>query len=81
MSINGYEAPVKAYSNLQMFAKLRERYKKTAQFVLNFLRKPDLFLAFKTWRGAATKFREDFQNMERKELIKMLNKQKDKMEM
>lgn len=79
MSINGYEAPIKAYNNLHIYMKLREKYKKTALFVLNHLRKPDLLLAFNTWKKAAAKFRDDFQNMERKELIKILNKQKDKM--
>ena len=79
MSVNGYSAPMKAYKNLHIFMKLRERYKKTAQFVLNHLRKPDMLLAFRTWRNGTTKFRDDFQNMERKDLIKILNKQKDKM--
>lgn len=61
--------------------KLREKYRNSAQFVLNHLRRPDTLLAFRTWHKAATKFKEDFQNMERKELIKILNRQKDKMEM
>lgn len=81
MSINGYAPPIKAYNNIQMYMKLREKYRKSSQFVLNHLRKPDLLLAFKTWQKAAAQFREDFDTMDRKELIKILNRQKDKMEM
>lgn len=81
MTINGYGAPIKAYHNLQMYERLREKYRNSALFVLNHLRRPDTLLAFRTWRKASAKFKEDFQNMERKELIKVLNRQKDKMEM
>ena len=81
MTINGYSAPVKAYTNMQMYARLRQKYKKSAQFVLNHLRKPDVLLAFRTWQKAAKQFRDDFETMERKDLIKVLNRQKDKMEM
>lgn len=53
MSINGYSAPIKAYHNIQMYMKLRERYRSTALFVLNHLRRPDVFLVFRTWKKAA----------------------------
>lgn len=66
MTINGYGAPIKAYNNLHMYQKLREKYRKSASFVLNHLRRPDTLLAFRTWKKAAAKFKEDFQNMERK---------------
>lgn len=57
LSMNGYAAPIRAYTNLQVYMKLRQRYRDKAQFVLNHLRKPDLLLAFRTWRKAATDFR------------------------
>ena len=59
--------------------RLREKYRKGSLFVLNHLRKPDLLLPFKTWRKATADFRKNFESMERKELIKILNRQKDKM--
>lgn len=63
MTINGYGSPIKAYNNLQIYMKLRERYRKSALFVVNHIRRPDTFLAFRTWRKIAANFREDFQNM------------------
>ena len=81
MSMNGYSAPIRAYCNMQMYMKLREKYRKGALFIVNHMRKPDLFLPFKTWRKATSEFRDMFDNMERKDLIKILNRQKDKMEM
>jgi hypothetical protein len=57
MTINGYGAPIKAYHNLQMYMKLREKYRKSANFVLNHLRRPDVLLAFRTWNKAAMSFR------------------------
>lgn len=47
----------------------------------NKIRKPDLYYGFKIWQNANKKFNEMFQVIERKQLIKILNKQKDKMEM
>lgn len=47
----------------------------------NKLRKPDLYYAFKIWNKATKDFNKMFETMERKDLIKILNKQKDKMEM
>ena len=81
MSMNGYNAPIRAYCNMQVYMRLREKYRKGAQFVLNHLRKPDLLLPFKTWRKATSQFKDMFESMERKDLIKFLNRQKDKMEM
>ena len=52
MSLNGYNAPIRAYCNMQTYARLREKYRKAAQFTLNHLRKPDLLLSFKTWKKA-----------------------------
>ena len=79
MSMNGYNAPIRAYCNMQMYMKLREKYRKGALFILNHIRKPDLLLPFKTWRKATSDFRDMFESMERKDLIKFLNRQKDKM--
>jgi hypothetical protein len=63
MSMNGYSTPIKAYGNMQMYMKLREKYKKGATFVLNHLRKPDLLLSFNTWKKAAADFRDNFESM------------------
>jgi hypothetical protein len=38
--MNGYQAPIKAYNNLQMYMKVRLRYKKAALMVKNRLRNP-----------------------------------------
>lgn len=80
LSANGYRAPVKAFNNLQVFTNVRESFKKGSLFVLNHLRKPDIFLAFRTWRKAAKEFKNQFEIMDRKDLIKIMNKQKDRME-
>jgi hypothetical protein len=50
-------------------------------FARNNLRKPDLYNAFRTWHKASVEFNRLFDTMERKGLIKILNRQKDKMEM
>jgi len=50
-------------------------------FTKNNLKKPDLYYAFKTWHKASVEFTKMFDTMERKGLIKILNRQKDKMEM
>lgn len=81
MAVNGYHPPIKAYNNMQVYMKLREKYRKSSVMVLNYMRRPNLFTAFKTWKNAAAEFRENFNTMERKDLIKILNRQKDKMEM
>jgi hypothetical protein len=47
----------------------------------NNLRKPDLYYAFRIWHKASKDFNKMFETMERKDLIKILNRQKDKMEM
>lgn len=79
--MNGYASPVKSYNNLRLYMHLREKYKKFALILKNKLRKPDLYYGFKTWQNANKKFNDMFQIIERKQLIKILNKQKDKMEM
>jgi hypothetical protein len=38
LSMNGYQAPIKAYNNLQMYMKVRIKYKKAALMVKNRLR-------------------------------------------
>ena len=81
LAMNGYASPVKSYNNLRLYMHLREKYKKFALIIKNKLRKPDLYYGFKTWQNANKKFNEMFQIIERKQLIKILNKQKDKMEM
>ena len=81
LAMNGYSAPVKAFNNLKMYMLVREKYKKFAKIVRNNLRRPDLFYAFKIWHKANTDFNKTFEIMERKGLIKILNRQKDKMEM
>jgi len=60
MSMNGYNAPIRGYCNMQVYMRLREKYRKGARFVLNHLRKPDLLLAFKTWKKASSDFRDMF---------------------
>jgi hypothetical protein len=40
-----------------------------------------LYYAFRTWHKASVEFTRLFDTMERKGLIKILNRQKDKMEM
>ena len=79
--MNGYSTPVKAFNNLKMYMLVREKYKKFAKIVRNNLRRPDLFYAFKIWHKATTDFNKTFEIMERKSLIKILNRQKDKMDM
>ena len=81
MSLNGYNAPIRAFCNMQTYTRLREKYRKSATFVLNHLRKPDLLLPFKTWRKATHELKDKLDNMEKKDLIKLLNRQKDKLEM
>lgn len=81
LSMNGYAAPVKAYNNLRMYMMIREKYKKFAKITRNNLRKPDLYYAFRIWSKAAKDFNKMFDTMERKDLIRILNRQKDKMEM
>ena len=66
---------------MQTYARLREKYRKAAQFTLNHLRKPDLLLSFKTWKKATNQLKDKLENMEKKELIRLLNRQKDKLEM
>ena len=79
--MNGYAAPVKSYNNLRLYMLLREKYKKYALIMKNKIRKPDLYYGFKIWQNANKKFNEMFQVIERKQLIKILTRQKDKMEM
>lgn len=79
--MNGYSAPVKAYNNLRVYMLLRQKYKKYGLMVHNYLRKPELAYAFRIWHKATKDFNHNFDTMERKDLIKLLNKQKDKMEM
>lgn len=81
LSMNGYSAPVKAFNNLKMYMLIREKYKKNAKMVKNNLRKPELYYAFRIWNKATKDFNKMFETMERKDLIKILNRQKDKMEM
>jgi hypothetical protein len=40
-----------------------------------------VFYAFRVWHRASLDFNKTFETMERKSLIKILNRQKDKMEM
>ena len=81
LSMNGYASAVKGYNNLRMYMMLRQKYKKFGLMVRNNLRKPHLYYAFRTWHKATLEFNRTFETMERKDLIKILNKQKDKMEM
>lgn len=80
MYINGSQPMVKAYNNLQIFMKLRQKYKKAALFILNQLKKPDLLSVFGLWRKLNSKLKDTFNNMDRKQLIKVLNKEKVKLE-
>lgn len=79
--MNGYSAPAKAWNNLKTYMLVREKYRKYAKFVRNNLRRPDVFYAFRIWHKASSDFNKLFDTMERKGLIKILNRQKDKMEM
>jgi hypothetical protein len=79
--MNGYSGPVKAFNNLKMYMLIREKYKKYARITRNNLRKPDLYYAFRIWHKATLDFNKTFETMERKSLMKILNRQKDKMEM
>ncbi len=40
-----------------------------------------MYTAFKIWHNGVVELRKMFDSMERKDLIRILNKQKDKMEM
>lgn len=77
--MNGYSAPIKAYNNLRMYMMVREKYRKHAKTARNNLRKPEIAYAFKIWHKASLDFNKMFETMERKDLIKILNRQKDKM--
>ena len=48
--------------------------------IKNRLRKPDYKYAFDIWRRASQQFNKLFDTMDRKDLIRILNRQKDKME-
>lgn len=74
--MNGYSAPVKAWNNFKMYMLLREKYRKFSKFIKNNLRKPDLCYAFRVWYKASQDFNKLFDTMERKGLIKILNRQK-----
>ena len=80
LSLNGYEAPVKAYNNLRTYMILRTKCKNFAKMIKNRLRKPDYKYAFDIWRRASQQFNKLFDTMDRKDLIRILNRQKDKME-
>jgi len=77
--MNGYAAPVKAYNNLKLYMTLRQKYKKFALMVHNNLRKTELSFAFRIWHKATKEFNQTFETMDRKDLIRILNRQKDKM--
>jgi hypothetical protein len=61
--------------------KLRAKCQKCALVVKNRMEKGDMYTAFKIWQNRMVELRKMFDSMERKELIRLLNKQKDKMEM
>jgi len=79
--MNGYAAPVKVWNNMKMYMLVRQKYKKFAKIMINNSKRPELFYAFRIWNKAAKDFNKMFEIMERKDLIRILNRQKDKMEM
>lgn len=64
-----------------MMTKLRMKCQKCALVVKNRIEKGDMYTAFKIWHNGVVELRKMFDSMERKELIRLLNRQKDKMEM
>ena len=49
--MNGYQAPIKVWNNLQMYMKIRQQYKKAALWVKNMQRNNELYSAFKIWQN------------------------------
>lgn len=53
LSMNGYTPALKGWNNLDIYAKARDKVREKARFVLNYIRRGDLFCAFRTWNKAA----------------------------
>jgi hypothetical protein len=47
MNINGSWGMVKAYNNILIYMKLREKYKKAALFILNHIKRADKLMVFR----------------------------------
>ncbi len=63
LSMNGYQAPVKSWNNLEMLTKLRAKCQKSALMVKNRMEKGEMYTAFKIWQNGVLELRKMFDSM------------------
>jgi|JI6StandDraft_1071083.scaffolds.fasta_scaffold26969_6 hypothetical protein len=80
MFANGEGNTVKAWNNVHLYYIMRTKIKSSAQLTLNYLRQPQQYKAFRKWRTLVKDEKEMLETMSRDELIKLLQKQKEKLE-
>lgn len=80
MFANGEGNTIKAWNNIYLYYIMRTKIKASAQLTLNYLRLPQVFKGFRRWRTLVKDEKEMLETMSRDELMKLLQKQKDKLE-
>ncbi len=80
MFSNGEHSLIKAWNTVHLYSVMRMQVRKAASLTLNYLRNPEIYRSFKRWRRMLSEEKENLENMSRAELIKLLQRQKDKLE-
>jgi hypothetical protein len=80
MFANGQQNVIKAWNNIHLYFIIRSKIKHSAHLMLNYLRYPQTNKVFRRWRGLVKDEKEMLDTMPRDELIKVLQRQKEKLE-